>query len=877
MYNVLHKYRQVCRLCLTLVNEYDIAELQIYNSEAEASANETPETLHKVNIKQCNIDANLSKCVCNAPDPNTCCCPGAAAAAADNPLSVAQGNKEASPCNPPHNLTNIKYTPSVPSSAIASNSSPPCTSDESENLYARMLSNQNRQQQQQQQQQHQQQQAQALQYLSAKSLQASGGEICELSNAKCREDQDNPKSTSSRSVMHEICENTSANEIYNQEHKDDSSPSPLPLPPHITIQIFNCLSIKPLENDGFPSVVCRECRSKLESFWKFRNMAHKSHYALKEFLTISESLKFSSNDLEVKLDAIIKSTSEAIAAKALTELSKSSKTRYSQRQPTVGGSLYSEKDEERPIETNLRDVKAPLLYSNLFDKVLSQTSKASAEGEAIVIQENIMTPPTAKKTEGFLELDNGTAMKSKDPDVEQYKNLQQQLETAAVLMDISKKIVISPPCSNPQSPCLSAAVDTSIKSSVIKSKRPSIDSDVHDVEIDLSVKKIKSEYGSEQQQNVATASSFRQHPIPEIHESPTRIEGNPKNYTIITPKIETSLQWGIKRRNAASINPSLTDSEDSSDSNKLEMDIASCIIDRKTPESVNSDHTTDAATTQLWQALARSAAKSTDDHRSTQIFRNMMNQTFSFTVPPNIALTKVPEEPLPLLKDMSEAQSSAIKICRRKQSFPTKTDSIESSEIKVTDSCVRSESVTSALAEGMKDKKGLKSNSNTVLSTSQKDMSCSNCGTLTTTIWRRSVRGEMVCNACGLYFKLHGVNRPHSMRRDTIHTRRRRPKECEKSKKKYETHNTDSPIECKKLDLAANQGPFSISDIVFNKYKTDISDTGVAGTSLKDVILKRKKSQSLPEFNDAREGEELSVPLNLVSSENNAKLTYNAK
>jgi protein-arginine kinase activator protein McsA len=59
---------------------------------------------------------------------------------------------------------------------------------------------------------------------------------------------------------------------------------------------------------------------------------------------------------------------------------------------------------------------------------------------------------------------------------------------------------------------------------------------------------------------------------------------------------------------------------------------------------------------------------------------------------------------------------------------------------------------------------------------SQKDLSCTNCGTTTTTIWRRNLRGEMVCNACGLYFKLHGVNRPHTMRRDTIHTRRRRPK-----------------------------------------------------------------------------------------------------
>uniref|UniRef100_A0A1B6DJR1 Uncharacterized protein n=1 Tax=Clastoptera arizonana TaxID=38151 RepID=A0A1B6DJR1_9HEMI len=56
------------------------------------------------------------------------------------------------------------------------------------------------------------------------------------------------------------------------------------------------------------------------------------------------------------------------------------------------------------------------------------------------------------------------------------------------------------------------------------------------------------------------------------------------------------------------------------------------------------------------------------------------------------------------------------------------------------------------------------------------DLACSNCGTRTTTIWRRNPLGEMVCNACGLYYKLHNVNRPVTMRRDTIHTRRRRPK-----------------------------------------------------------------------------------------------------
>lgn len=37
-------------------------------------------------------------------------------------------------------------------------------------------------------------------------------------------------------------------------------------------------------------------------------------------------------------------------------------------------------------------------------------------------------------------------------------------------------------------------------------------------------------------------------------------------------------------------------------------------------------------------------------------------------------------------------------------------------------------------------------------------MSCSNCLTHTTTLWRRNNEGDPVCNACGLYFKLHNVS-----------------------------------------------------------------------------------------------------------------------
>ncbi|KAL8578894.1 hypothetical protein ACOMHN_001856 [Nucella lapillus] len=55
-------------------------------------------------------------------------------------------------------------------------------------------------------------------------------------------------------------------------------------------------------------------------------------------------------------------------------------------------------------------------------------------------------------------------------------------------------------------------------------------------------------------------------------------------------------------------------------------------------------------------------------------------------------------------------------------------------------------------------------------------LSCANCQTTVTTLWRRNQEGEPVCNACGLYFKLHGVHRPLSMKKEGIQTRKRKPK-----------------------------------------------------------------------------------------------------
>ncbi|VDN17084.1 unnamed protein product [Gongylonema pulchrum] len=76
-------------------------------------------------------------------------------------------------------------------------------------------------------------------------------------------------------------------------------------------------------------------------------------------------------------------------------------------------------------------------------------------------------------------------------------------------------------------------------------------------------------------------------------------------------------------------------------------------------------------------------------------------------------------------------------------------------------------------------------NNNSSSNNSAPSMSrCSNCLTTKTTAWRRDQSGKLVCNACGLYYRLHRVrfhtNRPVHMRKDIIQQRfRRRVKEEE--------------------------------------------------------------------------------------------------
>ncbi|KAM4056969.1 GATA zinc finger domain-containing protein [Hirsutella rhossiliensis] len=91
---------------------------------------------------------------------------------------------------------------------------------------------------------------------------------------------------------------------------------------------------------------------------------------------------------------------------------------------------------------------------------------------------------------------------------------------------------------------------------------------------------------------------------------------------------------------------------------------------------------------------------------------------------------------------------------------------------------------------------------------------CQNCTTSTTPLWRRDEFGAVLCNACGLFLKLHGRPRPISLKTDVIKSRNRvktmRPDLAPKKKQQQQqqqqqqqVHNFPLPIDANSAEICA--------------------------------------------------------------------------
>ncbi|XP_075873016.1 transcription factor GATA-3 isoform X5 [Nelusetta ayraudi] len=88
--------------------------------------------------------------------------------------------------------------------------------------------------------------------------------------------------------------------------------------------------------------------------------------------------------------------------------------------------------------------------------------------------------------------------------------------------------------------------------------------------------------------------------------------------------------------------------------------------------------------------------------------------------------------------------------------------------------------------------------------------SCANCQTTTTTLWRRNANGDPVCNACGLYFKLHNINRPLTMKKEGIQTRNRKMSSKSKKSKKSSGDGLDD-FSKSLMDKSSSFSPAALS------------------------------------------------------------------
>ncbi|KAL0139518.1 hypothetical protein V8B55DRAFT_1524740 [Mucor lusitanicus] len=113
---------------------------------------------------------------------------------------------------------------------------------------------------------------------------------------------------------------------------------------------------------------------------------------------------------------------------------------------------------------------------------------------------------------------------------------------------------------------------------------------------------------------------------------------------------------------------------------------------------------------------------------------------------------------------------------------------------------------------------------------------CTNCRTGNTPLWRRNPQGQPLCNACGLFLKLHGTVRPLSLKTDIIKKRNRSGSQKEgTSTASTGTHDEDDHAQRKATTAASHRKRRTPSASAKHKQDTDSVASLSSLSSLSDL------------------------------------------
>ncbi|GMM34191.1 hypothetical protein DASC09_015160 [Saccharomycopsis crataegensis] len=112
-----------------------------------------------------------------------------------------------------------------------------------------------------------------------------------------------------------------------------------------------------------------------------------------------------------------------------------------------------------------------------------------------------------------------------------------------------------------------------------------------------------------------------------------------------------------------------------------------------------------------------------------------------------------------------------------------------------------------------------------IASDSSVAIACANCQTTITPLWRRNDLGETICNACGLYYKLHGCHRPIKMKSGIIKRRKRNITNSAHNVDQQALDQTPSPSDVIKPHQSRQGTPTPSNKIVNNEHKRPIELT----------------------------------------------------